>query len=403
MFVPNNKPGPLTGLKVIDLTIAMAGPLATSRMGDLGANVIKVESPSGDFSRNWPLAGYYHGGESSAFLNLNRNKRAMVIDLKQPEGLELLNRLIQDADILVQNFRPKVAKKLSIDFDTIHKINPRLVYISISGYGDEGPMVDRPGQDLLIQSFSGLTFNGGVRNQKPQPSPVYMIDTCASHLAVEAALAGYVERLRTGKGQHMKVSLLAAALEIQIQEISTFITSGRQAKRSERHFISTWMEPPYNIYETADGWIAIAHATFPDIAKVFDEPHLIELGQSRPDITEEESYLNWRDRVYDLVSARFLTQHTEHWLECMTAQGIWVGPVMDYAQVVEHPQCQSLFTEIKHPEGGIYRTLAPSIVCENGPTIRPAPRLGEHTREVLNELGLDDKEISKLIKQEVVK
>lgn len=403
MFVPNNQPGPLAGLKVIDLTIAMAGPLATSRMGDLGANVIKVESPSGDFSRIWPLAGYFHGGESSAFLTLNRSKRAIVIDLKQPEGLALLNRLVADADILVQNFRPKVAKRLSIDFDTLREINPRLVYISISGYGDEGPMVDRPGQDLLVQSFSGLTFNGGIRGEKPQPSPVYLVDTCASHLAVEAALAGYIERLRTGKGQHMKVSLLAAAMEVQIQEISTFMTSGRESKRSDRHFVSTWMEPPYNLYQTADSWIAIAHATFPAIAEAFDTPDLVTLGQARPDISEEEAYLDWRDRVYDIVAASFLTQDTDHWIERMTALGIWVGPVMDYTQVAEHPQNQSLFTDIEHPLGGTYRTLAPSIVCENGPSIRPAPRLGEHTVEVLAELGLDGEQIANLTEQGVVK
>ncbi len=403
MFVPNNQPGPLAGLKVIDLTIAMAGPLATSRMGDLGADVIKVESPSGDFSRIWPLAGYFHGGESSAFLTLNRSKRAMVIDLKQPRGLALLYRLIADADILVQNFRPKVAKRLAIDFETLAEINPGLVYISISGYGDAGPMVDRPGQDLLVQSFSGLTFNGGVRGEKPQPSPVYLVDTCASHLAVEAALAGYIERLRTGRGQHMKVSLLAAAMEVQIQEISTYMTSHRQAKRSGRHFVSTWMEPPYNIYQTADGWIAIAHATFPAIAEAFSVPELVALGEARPDITDEQPYLEWRDRVYDIVAAQFLTRDTQEWMERMTALGIWVGPVMDYAQVAEHPQNQSLFTDIEHPIGGAYRTLAPAIVCQNGPSLRPAPRLGEHTAEVLTELGLDAQEIELLIQQGVIR
>ncbi|WP_213992934.1 CaiB/BaiF CoA-transferase family protein [Sodalis sp. dw_96] len=403
MFIPNNQPGPLAGLKVIDLTIAMAGPLATSRMGDLGADVIKVESPSGDFSRLWPLAGYFHGGESSAFLTLNRSKRAIVIDLKQPQGLELLYRLVADADILVQNFRPKVAKRLSIDFDTLKSVNPRLVYISISGYGDQGPMVDRPGQDLLVQSFSGLAFNGGVRGEKPQPSPVYLVDTCASHLAVEAALAGYIERLRTGLGQHMKVSLLSAVMEVQIQEISTYMTSGRQAKRSGRHFVSTWMEPPYNIYQTADGWIAIAQATFPAIAEAFSVPELVELGQSRPDITDEQPYLDWRDRVCDIVSAHFLTRKTDEWLELMTALGIWVGPVMDYAQVAAHPQYQSLFTDIEHPVGGTYRTLAPSIVCQNGPAIRPAPRLGEHTVEVMAELGLGDQDIERLMQQGVIR
>ena len=228
-----SSPGPLGGLRVLDLTIAMAGPLATSRLGDLGADVTKIESPAGDFSRQWPLNGYRHGGDSSAFMMLNRNKRSMIVNLKEEEGRDILYRMARDADILIQNFRPGVDKRLGIDFETLHAINPKLVYVSISGYGDSGPMVDRPGQDLLVQSFSGLTFNAGTRDGLPHPSPIYMIDASASHLAAQAAMAGYIERLKTGKGQHLKVSLLGAALEIQIQEISTYLTSGRMAARSD--------------------------------------------------------------------------------------------------------------------------------------------------------------------------
>jgi crotonobetainyl-CoA:carnitine CoA-transferase CaiB-like acyl-CoA transferase len=403
MHEPNNKPGPLAGLKVVDLTIAMAGPLATSRMGDMGAEIIKVESPTGDFSRVWPLAGYFHGEESSAFLTLNRSKRAISIDLKQSEGLELLYRLVKDADILVQNFRPKVAKRLAIDFETLKEINPKLVYISISGYGDDGPMVDRPGPDLLVQSFSGLTYNGGVRNQKPMASPVYMVDTCASHLAVQAALSGYIEALRTGYGQHMKVSLLSAALEIQIQEVSTYMTSGRQGKRCDSHFVSTWMEPPYNIYQTKDSWIAIAHATFPSIAEAFDRPELEAIGARRPEMTDEGAYLAWRDEVFVIVSKEFLNGTTDHWIDSMTALGIWVGPVMDYDKMTQHEQTQNLFTEIDHPKGGPYKTLAPAIKFDNGPALTPAPALGEHTTEVLTELGLSTDKIMELKKKGVVK
>ncbi|MTI15907.1 CoA transferase [Rhodobacteraceae bacterium RKSG542] len=403
MFVPNNKPGPLSGVTVLDLTLAMAGPLATSRMGDLGANVLKVESPSGDFSRLWPIAGYVHGGESSAFLTINRNKRGMVIDLKADEGRELLYKLVETADVLVQNFRPGVEKRLAIDFDTLKKINPKLVYISISGYGDEGPMVARPGQDLLVQCFSGLTFNGGARNQKPSTSPIYIIDTCASHLAVEAALSGYIEAMKTGKGQHMKVSLLSAALEIQVQEISTYLTSGNIAKQSDIDAVSTWMEPPYNIYRTQDSWIAIAHATFPSVAEAFDRPELIEIGAARPDIASGEPYLKWRDQVFAIAREEFEKNTTEFWLEKMTALGIWVGPVNDYETIKTHPQFKDLFTLVEGHKGGTYTTLAPAIRFDNTPAIRPAPGLGEHTDEILAEYGYDAQSISTLREKQIVK
>lgn len=378
----------LNGVKVLDLTIAMAGPLATSRMSDLGAEVIKVESPAGDFSRQWPIDGYRHGQESSAFLMLNRGKRGICLDLKQDASKAVLHRLVERSDILVQNFRPRVAAKLGIDFETLHRINPKLVYVSISGYGDEGPMVDRPGQDLLVQSFSGLAFNAGTDDGLPHPSPVYMVDTCASHLATEAALAGYIEALRSGCGRQFKVSLLAAALEIQIQEISTYLNTGRLAPRSERPFASVYMEPPYGIYRTADGFLAIAQARFPALAEAFSDPSLANLGEIAPPHADTAARRAWRDKVATQIAAHIGAHRTDELISRLTPLDIWVNPVHSYADLAAHPQFAPFVTEIEHA-GGPYRTLAPAIDTGERRKLGTAPRLGEHTDEVLADLGFD--------------
>lgn len=381
----------LKGVRVLDLTIAMAGPLATARLSDLGAEVIKIESPAGDFSRLWPIDGYRHGQESSAFLMLNRGKRGICLDLKKDGSKAVLRRLVERSDILVQNFRPRVAAKLGIDFETLHEINPRLVYVSISGYGDEGPMVDRPGQDLLVQSFSGLAFNAGTDDGLPHPSPVYMVDTCASHLASEAALAGYIEALRTGRGRQFKVSLLAAALEIQIQEISTFLNTGRLAPRSERPFASVYMEPPYGIYRTSNGFLAIAQARFPALAEAFGDPSLATLGDVAPPHADTAGRRAWRDKVAGQIAAHIGAYTTEALIERLTPLDIWVNPVHDYADLAKNPQFRPFVVEVDHA-GGPYKTLAPAIDTGERRTLRTAPRLGEHTTEVLTDLGFNSDE-----------
>ena len=378
----------LEGVRVLDLTIAMAGPLATSRMSDLGAAVIKIESPTGDFSRQWPIDGYWHGAESSAYMMLNRGKRGICLDLKQEATKAVLHRLVEQSDIVVQNFRPRVAAKLGIDFETLNRINPKLVYVSISGYGDEGPMVDRPGQDLLVQSFSGLAFNAGVEGGLPHPSPVFMVDTCASHLATEAALAGYIEALRTGKGRHFKVSLLGAALEIQIQEISTYLNTGRLAPRSNEPFASVYMEPPYGTYRTKDGFLAIAQARFAALAKAFNDPALEAIGDEAPGHQQVEARRIWRDKAAQRIAAHIVAHSTDELIALLTPLDIWVNPVQSYAELAQSPQLVPFLTEIEH-EGGTYRTLAPSIDTGEERKIKTAPRLGQHTQEVLGELGFD--------------
>lgn len=396
---PGNR-GPLTGLKVLDLTIALAGPMCTQRMGEMGADVIKIEAPGGgDFSRYSTMAGVTKFGDATTFITLNRNKRSLVLDLKSDAGREVLYRMVADADVLVQNFRPRVATKLAIDYATLSAINPRLVYGSISGYGDDGPMKDRPGQDLLVQSFTGLTMNAGRASGLPHPSPLYMVDVSASHLLTEGVLAALVARGVTGRGQEVKVSMVSAIMEMQIQELTSFMATEAPPTRSESPQVSIWMEPPYGIYICKGGHLALAQTDLNLLADVIGVPVLKQLKASRPKQTDSAALMRWRDDIYEAVAARLAQDSVEHWDTLLTEHGIWCGVVNDYAKFLAHPQTQRYLATMTHSKGGEYRTVAPAIRFSGNPDpdLRGSPRYGEHSREVLLDAGFAAAEVDKLI------
>jgi crotonobetainyl-CoA:carnitine CoA-transferase CaiB-like acyl-CoA transferase len=397
--------GPLHGIRIIDLTLAMAGPLSTQRLADMGAEVIKVEGPSRpDFTRAAVMADVLLGGETTPYLTLNRNKKSLALDLKSDAGRTVLKKLVKTADALVQNFRPGVADRLGFGYEALAASKPDLVYVSISGYGDEGPMIARPGQDLLVQAFSGLTWNAGSKDSPPHPSPVYMIDVMASHLASEGVLAGLIQRGKTGRGADVKVSLLGAALEVQIQELSTYLTTGREAPRSINPYASTWMEPPYGIYRTRDGWLAIAQSSLASLAQVLKSQALADLSKQKPTDPEDRDAINsWRDRIYPVVAESLLDWATDDAVAALFAAGVWSGPVNDYAAIKAHPQFKNYLVTYEHPRAGQVTTTAPAIRFENGPApvIRGAPALGEHTREILTDLGYSEAESTALFSEGV--
>ena len=387
---------PLAGVKVIDLTIAMAGPLASQRLGDMGADIVKVEAPSeGDLTRVFALAGARIGGETTSFLALNRNKRSICLDLKSEAGRNILLRLVQKSDVLMQNFRPGVADRLGCGYDAVRSINPRIVYCSISGFGDDGPMARHPGQDLLVQAFSGMMFNAGTRSSAPHPAPVYLIDTAASHLATEAILAALLQMYRSGEGQHVKVSLLGAALEMQCQELMTYLHRRKLAPRTSAPFASAWLEPPYGVYPTSNGWMALSQNDLGVIASVVGSDALKRLAGARPS-ADGADLEAWRDEVYETLQSALQAHSTQHWVDALSAHKVWCGPVQSYEELIAHPQSEQFFKEMKLFDGKeALRTVAPAIWFSQyeATAMRPPPPLGFHTNEILQEIGLSAEQI----------
>ena len=403
--ITTHSPGPLAGIRVLDLTLALAGPLCTQRLGDMGAEIIKIEGPNrGDFTRTAKMRDVMLGGETTSFLSINRNKKSVAIDLKSAKGQALFLKMVESVDVVIQNMRPGVADRLGITFEALKAKNPKIVYVSISGYGDSGPMVPRPGQDLLVQSFSGTTLNAGTVDGLPHPSPIYIVDVAASHNACEAVLAGLIQRDRQGVPVQAKVSLLAAVLEIQIQELTTHMTTGRTGQRGASPYSSTWMEPPYGIYRTKDGHIAIAQSSLAAIAQVVGSWELANLAELRPDPADDAAMLSWRDSIYPVVQAALIAQVTDDIVVRLDAAGVWCGPVMNYDDLIAHPQSEGLFVEIAHPRAGTIKTLAPAIQFSThpNPTLVGAPALGEHTAEVLAGFGIAANEIATLQAEGVI-
>ncbi|PIV72932.1 MAG: CoA transferase [Rhodobacteraceae bacterium CG17_big_fil_post_rev_8_21_14_2_50_65_11] len=402
----SNGRGPLEGIRVLDLTIAMAGPLCTQRLGEMGADVIKIEAPGGgDFSRHAPMAGVTRFGDAMCFTELNQNKRSLVLDLKSDEGRGVLQALVAEADVLVQNFRPRVARKLGIDYATLGQINPRLVHGSISGYGETGPMADRPGQDLLVQSFCGLTMNGGRRDGLPHPSPLYMVDVTASHMLCEGILAALVARGRTGAGEEVKVTMIGAIMEMQCQEVATFLAAEAAPRRGEApQVVSVYQEPPYGVFKCAEGFLAIAQADLDVLAHVLDRPDLAALKAARPADADGDAMTDWRDRVYAAFADLLARAPAETWDRRLDEAGVWCMVVNDYTAFLSHPQAADLLVEVEHPVGGRYRSVAPGIGFSGAGRAapRPAPLYGQHSAGILAEAGFSEEAIERLIAAGVV-
>lgn len=398
---------PLSGVRIIDLTIAMAGPLATQRLADFGADVVKVEvPPDGDLTRAFALNNVRLGEDTTSYISLNRNKRSIVVNLKSNEGRELLYGLIRDADVFIQNFRPGVAKRLGMDHETVRALNPRLIYASITGYGNTGPLVSAPGQDLLAQAFSGLMFSGGKASDGPHPSPCYMADAGASHLITSGILAGLYQREKTGKGTYVETSLLGGLLEMQSQEVMTYLATGESARRCDAPYASAWLDPPYGVYKTDDGWLAFAQNDLNVIAGALELPALAECNQQRPESLLSDDGVAWRERCYRILAAGLETMKTDEAMKILSAQKVWCMPVNTYGQAIDHPQTAQFLSSFERSDHGDIRCVAPVVqVGQNtGPDqpLRPAPRLGEHTREVLIEAGYAASDIDRLFEAEVI-
>ena len=388
------RPGVLAGYRVIDCSIAMAGPFAAQRLGDLGADVIKVEPTTGEWQRHASAGGAAGNRINVSFLSLNRNKRSIALDLKAPDGAAVLRELVAGADVFLQNYRPGVAARLGVDYESLRAINPAIVYVSISGYGEDGPYRDRPGQDLLLQAMSGAMLSAGREGEPPTPAGQYIVDAVTASTAFEGVLAALLHRERTGEGQFVTVNMLDAITTLQMQELSVFTVGHVPQTRSAEPHGHVYIRAPYGIFATADGHIALGFADLEQLGALIDEP-------SFAGMTPELDGWNRRDELFAKTAARLVTNVGAHWLEVFGAAGIWAGPVYGYQELVDDPQIahNGTFVEYDHPTEGRIKTPGfPYRFSVSPPRIyRGAPLVGEHSREILAELGVAQERVDELL------
>jgi crotonobetainyl-CoA:carnitine CoA-transferase CaiB-like acyl-CoA transferase len=392
-------PGILSGYRVLDCSIAMAGPFAAQRLGDLGADVVKIEPVTGEWQRHVSAGGAKGNRINVSFLSLNRNKRSLAIDLKSPEGKAALLDLVKDADVFLQNYRPGVAKRLGVDYETLSKLNPRLVYVSMSGYGEDGPYLDRPGQDLILQGMSGAMLSAGREGEAPTAAGQYLVDAVAAYTAFEGALAALLHRERTGEGQLVQVNMLDAITNIQMQELSVFTVAGKPQARSAEPHAHVYIRAPYGAFATSDGYIIVAFPPLKKFGEIIGEPSFLTMDDETDSWTQ-------RDHIFACTRQRLLAKTSAEWLALLRAADIWCGPVYGYEDLVKDEQIlhNGTFVEYDHPTEGHVKTPGFPINFSKTPSRvdRGAPVTGQHSREVLTEAGFDADRIEKLLATGVV-
>jgi crotonobetainyl-CoA:carnitine CoA-transferase CaiB-like acyl-CoA transferase len=378
-------PGPLDGYRVVDLSTMISGPMATQVLGDQGADVIKVEAPgTGDLVRH---LGRSRDGITATFAVVNRNKRSVVLDLKSDAGRAALTKLVETADVFVQNFRPGTADRMGIGYEALRKLKPDLVYTSISGFGETGPYSHKRVYDPLIQALSGLaTIQGNRGSERPRMVRLIIPDKITAMTAAQAITAALLARERTGMGQHVRLAMLDAMISLAWAE-----------GMAGQTFVGHEAEIPSNalaqdlVFETADGWMtagAVSDSEWQGLARALDHPEWLD----------DERFRNPAGRVayakerLDQTASVLKTRTTEEWLACLDAEQVPCAPILALGELAGHPQIQAngLLVESDHPVAGRIRQPRPAALFDQTPASirRPAPSLGEHTAEVCAELGL---------------
>jgi crotonobetainyl-CoA:carnitine CoA-transferase CaiB-like acyl-CoA transferase len=393
--------GPLEGVRVVELAQIMAGPTCGMLLADMGADVIKVEKlPGGDDTRSYSEPSIH--GESAAFMMLNRNKRGIAVNLKTPGGLEVVKRLLATADVVTENYRKGTLEKLGLGYEVLEKLNPRLVYCAVSGYGRTGPYADKGGFDLIAQGFSGLMSVTGEPGGPPVKSGTPIADINAGILAALGIVSALHARVATGRGQRVDTSLMEAAIQQTYWQSAIYLATGvNPGPTGSAHILTA----PYQAFPTKDGWINIGGANqsnWERIANVIGMPELLADPRFR---TNTDRMANLTALV-DLMSPRVKTRTTAQWTAALEAAGVPAGPVNRISDMLADPQvaARAMVVEVDHPRAGRTKTLGLPIKFSEtaGKVERPSPLLGQHTDEVLASLGYSMQDIDALCVQGAV-
>ena len=397
----NTNPLPLFGMVVLDLSQILAGPVCGMMLADMGADVIKVEKPDGgdDNRRAGPP---FIGGQGAGFMAANRNKRSLALNLRDESGRQVFERLLEGADVVVENFRPGVMERLGIGYERLSKLKPSLIYCSISGHGGTGPYKDRGGFDLIAQGMSGLMSITGVPDGVPVKVGVPITDISAGILAANGVLCAYIHAQKTGQGQLVDTSLLEAGIAYTIWESSGYFADGEiPGPLGSAHRVLA----PYQALRTSDGYINIGAAnqrTWEQLCRAIGQEELIEDQRFK----EPGDRKAREGELADLLEETFRGESTAYWLEAFEKVGMVAGPINDISQVYEDPQviAREMKVDLEDPDLGTLHNIGIPVKLSATPgrIRRRAPMLGEHSWEILTESGFAEKEIEELFGSGVV-
>ncbi|MBS1512846.1 MAG: CoA transferase [Bacteroidetes bacterium] len=374
---------PLKGLVVLEFSQYLAGPSAGLRFADLGARVIKIERPgTGDAGRKLAIKNLWVDDNSLLFHTINRNKESYTADLKNEADFNAVKKIIAKADVLIHNFRPGVMEKTGLGFEAVKLINPKIIYAVISGYGKEGPWKDKPGQDLLLQSITGLAYTTGNGPNGPVPFGISIADILCGAQLVQGILAALIRRQKKNTGALIEVSLMESLLDFQFELLTTYYTNHQQPQRSKVSNGQPLLSAPYGIYETTDGFIAIAMMEIAVLGKAIGCKALLAF--------EQEEAFSKRDMIKQVLADFLVTQNTQHWLSLLHNEGLWAMPVLDWEQMMQQEAYKVLSMEQKIVAATkeIITTRCPIRI--NGKILytgNAAPQLGEHNEKITNDFA----------------